>query len=101
MAIVFARYMMIALEQRKEQDKRTLGELFFLFTDELADITFSESYQILLKAMFESIYAVFQVTEDQLNDFITLFVEKLPLYIQNALAKSVIVPNLIFYCLYY
>lgn len=68
--------MMIALEQRKEQDKRTLGELFFLFTDELADITFSESYQILLKAMFESIYAVFQVTEDQLNDFITLFCRK-------------------------
>lgn len=83
--------MMIALEQRKCQDERTLGELFFHFADELADITFAESYRILLKAMFESIYAIFQVTEDQINDFITLFVEKLPLYIQNALARSSIV----------
>lgn len=87
-AIVFARYMMIALEQRRKQDERTLGELFCYFIDELADITFAESYQILLKAMFESIYAIFQVTDEQVSDFIDLFIEKLPSYIQNALAKG-------------
>ncbi len=59
--------MMIALEQRKDEDHRTLEELFFFFTDELADITFSESFQIILKVMFECIYAVFQVTEEQIN----------------------------------
>ena len=80
--------MMIALEQRKNQDERTLGELFFYFIDELADITFVESYQILLKCMFESIYTVFQVTNEQMNDFIQLFVRKLPYYIQNAIAKG-------------
>lgn len=32
-AIVFTRYMMMALEQRKNQDERTLGELFFFFCD--------------------------------------------------------------------
>ena len=42
-AIVFARYMMLALEQRKDEDHRTLGEIFFFLTDELADITFGES----------------------------------------------------------
>ena len=87
-AIVFARYMMIALEKKKNQDERTLGELFFYFIDELADITFVESYQILLKCMFESIYTVFQVTNEQMNDFIQLFVRKLPYYIQNAIAKG-------------
>ena len=30
-AVVFARYMMIALEQRRSQDKRTLGGVVFLF----------------------------------------------------------------------
>jgi hypothetical protein len=43
-AIVFARYMMLALERRKDEDERTLGELFFFFCDELSDITFSESF---------------------------------------------------------
>ena len=31
-AIVFARYMMLALEQRKDEDHRTLGEIFFFLT---------------------------------------------------------------------
>lgn len=59
-AIVFARYMMIAMEQRRNEDDRSLGEIFFFFTDELADITFAESFQIILRAMFECIYTVFQ-----------------------------------------
>ena len=89
-AIVFARYMMLALEQRKDEDHRTLGEIFFFLTDELADITFGESLQIILKAMFEGIYTVFQVTESQIDAFIDIFVDRLPNFIQNSLAKSAV-----------
>ena len=39
-AIVFTRYMLLALEQRKDEDQRTLGELFFFLVDEMTDITF-------------------------------------------------------------
>lgn len=39
-AIVFTRYMLLALEQRKDEDQRTLGELFFFLVDEITDITF-------------------------------------------------------------
>ena len=87
-AIVFVRYMMIALEQRKNKDFRSLGELFFYFNDELADITFSESLYILLNAMISCIYAVFQVTEEQMNTFIDMFISCLPLYMQRALARG-------------
>ena len=87
-AIVFARYMLLALEQRKDEDNRTLGEIFFYLTDELADITFGESFQIILRAMFEGIYAVFQVTEEQLDTFIDIFVNQLPDFLQKSLARS-------------
>ena len=87
-AIVFVRYMMIALEQRKNEDLRSLGEIFFFFTDELADITFAESLQIILKAMFEAIYTIFQMTEEQMDAFIELFISRLPEYIQRALART-------------
>ena len=87
-AIVFVRYMMIALEQRKNQDKRTLGELFCYFIDEMKDITFAESYQIILRAMFECIYAVFHVTDEQINEFISMFIGKLPSFIRNSLIRS-------------
>ena len=87
-AIVFARYMMIAMEQRRNEDDRSLGEIFFFFTDELADITFAESFQIILKAMFECIYTVFQVTDEQMDTFIRMFVDCLPEYMQRALLRE-------------
>lgn len=87
-AIVFTRYLMIALEQRRGEDNRTLGELFFYFSDELQDITFGESFQILITAMMECIFAIFQPTEEQMETFIDMFVGRLPEFIRNSLAKT-------------
>ena len=53
-AIVFTRYMMLALEQRKDEDPRTLGEIFFYMYDELADIRFSESFKRMQRRAFLS-----------------------------------------------
>ena len=87
-AIVFTRYMMIAMEQRQNEDVRSLGEIFFYFTDELADITFAQSLWIIIRAMFECIYAIFQVSDEQMDKFITMFVNRLPGYMQRALARG-------------
>ena len=87
-AIVFTRYLMIAMEQRRNEDHRTLGEIFYFFTDELKDITFGESFQIIITAMIESVCAIFQPTEEQLELFIEMFVGRLPEYIRNSLAKA-------------
>lgn len=87
-AIVFTRYLMISMEQRRSKDDRTLGEIFYFFTDELADITFGESFQIIITAMIESISAIFQPTEEQLAMLIEMFVGQLPEYIRNSLAKA-------------
>lgn len=87
-AIVFTRYLMIAMEQRRCEDDRTLGEIFFFFTDELADITFGESFRIIITAMIESVCAIFQPTEEQISMFIEMFVGRLPDYIRNSLTKA-------------
>ena len=87
-AIVFTRYLMIAMEQRRNEDDRTLGEIFYFFTDELSDISFGESFQIIITAMIDSVCAIFQPTEEQLELFIEMFVGRLPEYIRNSLAKA-------------
>ena len=89
-AIVFTRYLMIAMEQRRNEDDRTLGEIFYFFTDELRDITFGESFQIIITAMIDSVCAIFQPTEEQFELFIEMFVGRLPEYIRNSLAKAVL-----------
>ena len=46
-AIVFARYMLLALESRKEQDPRTAGPIFCLICDEIADVSFRQAFTLL------------------------------------------------------
>ena len=87
-AIVFTRYLMIAMEHRRCEDGRTLGKIFFFFTDELADITFGESFQIIMTALIESICAIFQPTKEQLALFIEMFVGRLRECIRNSLFKA-------------
>ena len=87
-AIVFTRYLMIALEQRRNEDDRTLGEIFFFFTDERRGITFGESFQIIIIVLINSVCAIFQPTKEQLELFIEMFVGRLPEYIRNSLAKA-------------
>ena len=63
-AIVFARYMMLALEQRRNMDERSLGELFYLTMDELEDLHYLD--------------ALASLDEEQINQLLDLFVAKLP-----------------------
>lgn len=84
-AIVFARYILLALEQRINEDVRTLGELFYLVADELADITFSESLRIITEALIASLAELFKLTGEQLQSFVADFESRLPRYLRNAL----------------
>ena len=84
-AIVFTRYMLLAIEQRQNEDKRTLGELFFFIVDEMADITFCRSLSILMDALMASLQELLKLSDDQLAAFTADFESRLPEYLRNAL----------------
>lgn len=87
-AIVFTRYMLLALEQRKGEDQRTLGELFFYLVDEMTDITFSHSLCLIMDAMLASIQELLQLTDEQLSTLTSDFEARLPEYLRNALHRG-------------
>ena len=88
-AIVFTRYMLLALEQRQNSDQRTLGELFFYLVDEMTDITFSRSFYILMEALVASLQEILKLTDEQIYAFVTDFESRLPEYLQKALHPTV------------
>ena len=49
--IVFLRYAMLALESRKANDDRTIGDLFYYLREEMADIQFSQSLMLLVDTL--------------------------------------------------
>ena len=80
-AIVFTRYILLAMEQRKNEGQRTLGELFFYLVDEMADITFTRSFCILMASLQE----VLKLSDAQLSTFMADFESRLPEYMRTAL----------------
>ena len=88
-AIVFTRYMLLAMEQRQNEDQRTLGELFFFLIDEMADITFRRSLAILMDALMASLQEILKLSDKQLTAFTFDFEARLPEYLRNALHPEV------------
>ena len=84
-SVVFVRYMMLAVTQRCNTDDKTVCELFYRLMDELDDITFSQSMRIIIDALMDTVMEHFHITEQQLEDFTTSFVQRLPKYMQKAL----------------
>ena len=83
-AIVFTRYMLLAMEQRQNEDQRTLGKLFFLLVDEMADITFNRSLGILMAALMASLQEILKLSDEQLTAFTADFEARLPEYLRYA-----------------
>src|SRR5699024_8457966 len=87
--------MLLAMEQRQNEDQRTLGELFFFLVDEMADITFHRSLGILMDALMASLQEILKLSDEQLTAFTADFEARLPKYLRNALHPEAIGPYII------
>lgn len=85
-AIVFTRYMMLSVENRQHTDNRTLGEIFFFLSDELADMTLIQAFHLLLQTFMKTLTDKFLLTEEQLNQLMNTFISALPKDISKSLA---------------
>ena len=78
----------LSVTQRCNIDGKTICELYFRLMDELDDITFSQSMRIIIGALIESVMEYFHITEQQLEEFTSSFVQRLPKYMQKALESG-------------
>ena len=84
-ALVFVRYMLLSLQKRCNEDDRTIGELFLLMVDELADTTFAHAMQLIVDIMLQSVQQYFSLSDVQLIAFARQFYDRLPASYQHFL----------------
>ena len=77
-AIVFTRYMMLAIENRQESDLRTLGEIFYHISNEMSDITFIQSFHLIMQVFLDTITDKLSLTSEQLDLLLEAFMTALP-----------------------
>ena len=87
-AIAFARYMLIAIEQRESEDYRSCGELFMLFYQELQDITFIKALALIVELFRDGMMKLLGVTEKQIQSVVDYVVSALPGYLQRSLSAA-------------
>lgn len=87
MTIVFAQYMLLAIQQRENENQRFLSELFFYLVDEIPDITF---IRILMYALMASFQEILKLSNDQQTAFTADFETKLQKYLCKTLHSNII-----------
>lgn len=84
--IVFTRYIMLAVENRNNEDLRTIGGLFYLCCDELQDIQFLEALQLLIDALKSALCEKLMLSREVISEFLDYFMSCLPTFIREKLA---------------
>lgn len=80
--------MMLSIENRESQDARSLGELFLYLTDEMADITWIQAFQLLLQIFRELLSDTCELSEGKITELVETFMSALPAVLQKQL-KSI------------
>jgi hypothetical protein len=83
--IVFLRYAMLAIEARKNLDDRTIGDLFYLLKEEMADVKLSYSLMILIDTLRHVLHELPMISEDLANVILDAFFNALPMPIKDKL----------------
>jgi len=82
-AIVFARYILLAVTVRNNSDARTGGDLFFLVYDEIRERAVADALNLFWQYLLLSLPAF--INSFQLHAFLSLFFNNLPRFLKDLL----------------
>jgi hypothetical protein len=85
--IVFTRYLVMEWERRLENDVRSLGGLFFLFSDEVRDLDLKTALQHLVEFFLELAKARTKRDKSAVFCQLQLWISSLPSYIKGLFTK--------------
>lgn len=84
-SIVFTRYIMLALENRINNDLRTIGVFFYQCCDELQDVQFCEVMQLIIDILKNVLIEKLFLSKDVIDSIIDSFISALHCYIKEKL----------------
>ena len=69
---------MMAVEQREQNDQRTMGLMFHFFCDEQKGKDFYDLLELLLSILIQDMREWFTLTNRYINEFMDKFIDLLP-----------------------
>ncbi|MDB5055844.1 MAG: transposase family protein [Bacilli bacterium] len=85
--IVFSRYLILEWERRQQNDERSLGGLFFLFSDEIRDLDLKTALDQLITFFLELVYPDVKEKQSSVLSQVQQWISGLPNYIKALFTK--------------
>jgi hypothetical protein len=79
-SIVIARYLLLAMESRENEDQRSFGHLFYICCDELEDIKFASAILLLIDLFKSNVEEVLILTDEKFQELFVKFVQFAQVY---------------------
>ena len=87
--IVMIRYIILSLEKRKQEDPRSIGELYYNIFDEMADIRYEHAIMLLLELLKKILSNdLLGLPEEQVEQIMDRFLQNLPPFLRKSLCRS-------------
>jgi coproporphyrinogen III oxidase len=86
--IVFSRYIMLAVEQRRGADSRSAGGIFYDCCEELVGLQFSQALALVMNCLRQVLQTFSFMTEADFSVLWQRFIESLPSILKERLAFS-------------
>ncbi len=80
---------MLSVFHSANTDYRSLGELFCLYVQEVAEITFDHSMKLIMIGLLSTIKEFLTLTDAQMTEFVQQFNNNLPNYLRAHLEACV------------
>lgn len=94
-ALVFTRFIILEWMRRKQNDQKTVCELFFVCCDDIRDIELSDALERLLAIFLDGINeGAIQVTEAVRKELVAWYVSQ-PIFIQKLCMRSMVDSNML------
>ena len=77
---------MLAVENRKNTDWRTVGALFYHCCDELQDIQFLKAIQLIIDVLKNAFQQKLMLSKALISEFIDYFIDLLPVFLKEKLS---------------
>jgi hypothetical protein len=86
-AVVMTRYIMLAVDKRQNEDPRSMGELFFLCYDEMADHSFADVMAFILRCFHEMLQECLFLDDSEVRIMIASFIDRLSAHFKEFLPQ--------------
>jgi len=86
--IVFARYILIAWQMRKEEDPKTIGNLFYVLCEDIQEMDYLTALQTLIDLFRTLAEAKTVLDTNVLKSKMDKWLASIPCYIRQCLAIS-------------